>query len=233
VIAVSAEVAGHLEKDFKVAGQRIELVNNGIDAGRFCRRGDTGRNRVRRELGVGDSQVLIGSVGRLSDVKGHIYLVEAMKEVVSRYPQAQLLIVGEGKMKEEILALRSLLKLEKNIQLIPGLDDPREALAAMDIFVMPSLKEGLGLALMEAMASGLPVVASDVGGIKSLVSDGVNGLLVSPGKPALIAQALLRLIASPEERAKLGSRAVSDIINNYPLEQMAQKTERAYEQCLK
>ena len=230
VIAISQQVKEHLIADFKLDEFKISVVHNGIDTKNF---GDfSARDRLRKDLGVQDA-LLVGMIARLSDVKGHIYLIRAMPEVVKIFPTAKLLIIGEGKMKDALARETDRLGIKGNVLFIPRASNTRDLLSAMDIFVMPSLQEGLGLALMEAMAQGVAVVGSAVGGIKTLIQDRVNGLLVAPADSAALAQAVIRLCNDSALRRALGSRAREFIMANFSKEEMVDKTEIVYQQSLK
>jgi glycosyltransferase involved in cell wall biosynthesis len=225
IIAISLAVKEHLMKDFGVREEKIKLIYNGIDVDRFA----TKNQGPPLNINLGqDHGPVIGIVARLSDIKGHVYLIRAMKHVLDKIPKALLLIVGEGRMKEELVNLSQSLGIEKNILFIPKVYDTRKVLSLMDIFVMPSLKEGLGLGLMEAMAWGLAVVASDIGGIKDLVKDGHTGLLVKPRDPIGISNALLDLINNKQKACALGNSARNFIRQNFSLEKMVQETEELY-----
>lgn len=231
VIAISEEVKEHLVNDFKVDEQRLRVVNHGVDAEFFSSEGLGNSAGVREKFGIGAGPV-IGHIGRLSDVKGQRYLIQAMKRVLDRYPQAQLVIIGEGRMKQELVNLAQQLNIGANVFFIPRADDIREALSVMDVFVMPSIKEGLGLALMDALAAARAVVASDVGGIKTLIQQGRNGLLVPPGDERPLAEAIIGLLADPGKRNYLGNNGREFIKSNFSLEKMASETERVYLECV-
>jgi glycosyltransferase involved in cell wall biosynthesis len=231
VIAISEPVKEHLMKDFQVAAEKIRLIHSGIDVSKFRVQSAEQRAQKRKDLGLGAGPV-IGIIARLSDVKGHIYLIEAMPSVLNKIPQAQLLIVGEGKMKEELLALTKRLGIENNVYFIPRMEDTAGALSIMDVFVMSSLKEGLGLGLMEAMAAGLAVVGSAVGGIKSLIQDGYNGLLVEPANSKQLSCAILELLQDKTKAQSLGGQAGIFIRQNFSQEKMVLETEKAYLECL-
>jgi len=144
VIAISEEVKGHLIKDLRLPGNRVSVINNGIDIKEF---GDFSQREIlRKNLKVG-SLPLIGIVARLSDVKGHIYLIRAVHRVIKTFTPVKLIIVGEGKMKEQLVKEVADLGLKDEVIFIPEAKTS-QILSAMDIFVMPSLQEGLGLALM-------------------------------------------------------------------------------------
>ena len=204
IIAISEQVKEHLVKDFKVPERDIVVINNGIDIDRFKAVALKSKTKAKNNLGLSEGPV-IGIIARLSDVKGHKYLITAMRGVLEKYPEAQLLIVGTGKIQKDLAGLAESLGIGKNVFFIPEISDTIEALAAIDIFVMPSLQEGLGLALMEAMASGLTVIGSNVGGIKTLIQDGQNGLLVSPADSKELGEAILTLLSDPSKRADLGT----------------------------
>lgn len=228
VIAISQQVKEHLIFDFKLADEKIIVINNGIDLQSF---GDFSlREKTRKDLGV-DNVFLVGIIARLSDVKGHTYLLQAMQVVIKSFPAVKLLVVGEGKMKDALVKETDDLGIENNVLFLPKVEGTKNVLAAMDVFVMPSLQEGLGLALMEAMAQGLAVVGSAVGGIKTLIQDKVNGLLVEPADAAGLAEAILKLINDSQLRGNLGGNARKFIMDNFSKEKMVKNTEGVYNRC--
>lgn len=156
-----------------------------------------------------------------------------MKGVLAVYPGVQLLIAGDGRMKEELTRLVKSVGIQENTYFLPTVADTVEVLTAIDIFVMPSLKEGLGLSLMEAMACGLPVIGSEVGGIKSLIQQGVNGVLVQPAESAGLSCAILDLLKDTGKAASLGARARDFIAHNFSQERMVKETEEVYKECLR
>lgn len=231
IIAISQEVKEHLIEDFGIAPEKIEVINNGVDIEKFQSSGAMDPASIKNKLGLKSGPV-IGIVARLSDVKGHIYLIEAFKKVLADIADAQLLITGDGKIKEELAFLVKRLGIEKQVYFIPSVIDTREVLSVMDIFVMPSLAEGLGLGLMEAMAKGVAVIGSDVGGIKSLIKDNFNGLLASPRDIDGLRKAILELLNDSTKRDAFVENAKIFISQNFSLEQMVLKTERFYQGCL-
>ncbi|OGX44077.1 MAG: hypothetical protein A3G38_01420 [Omnitrophica WOR_2 bacterium RIFCSPLOWO2_12_FULL_51_8] len=248
VVAVSAQVKDHLVKDFRLNEADIRLIYHGIEVENFKSQVTshpstefipsvveglrTGKSQVREKFGLGEGPV-VGIVARLSAVKGHIYLIEAMQEVLKKIPAAQLMIVGTGRIQPELAGLAKRLGVEKNIFFIPAVADTAEALSVMDVFVMPSLQEGLGLGLMEAMASGAAVVGSDIGGIKALIQDGSTGRLVRPRDAAGLAQAITDLLNDARKRQSLGNNAREFIRRNFGFQAMVDETERLYAECLK
>ncbi|MDD2679412.1 MAG: glycosyltransferase family 4 protein [Candidatus Omnitrophica bacterium] len=231
IIAISGQVKEHLIRDFKVPEKDIAVINNGIDIDRFKAAALKPKTLMKKSLGLSEGPV-IGIIARLSDVKGHKYLITAMKEVLVEYPAAQLLMMGTGKMQEDLNGLAASLGISKSVFFIPEISDTVDALSAMDIFVMPSLQEGLGLALMEAMAAGLAVIGSNVGGIKTLIQDRQNGLLAKPADSEGLASAILNLLGDPSKREALGKQAQDFIQHNFSQDKMVMETEKEYLTCL-
>jgi len=231
VIAISQQVSEHLRDDFKVDEAKIRLVHNGIDLNRFSIQNSNTKLATKEKFGLNNAKV-VGIIARLSEVKGHIYLIEAMKKVLVKIPDAQLLIIGEGKEKKKLLDLIKRLDIEKNVFFVPSANDTIQAFLVMDVFVMPSLKEGLGLSLMEAMAYGLAVVGSNIGGIKTLIQNGENGLLVEPADSNALSRAILELLQDNFKAKALGEKARIFIHKNFSLEEMILKTEKVYLECL-
>ncbi len=229
IIAISQEVREHLIFDFKLDQRRISVINNGIDIKNF---GDfSQRNNMRRKLGINDEPI-VGIIARLSNVKGHIYLIRALDIVMKSFASVKLLIIGEGKTKMALTKEVDDLGIQGSVIFISETRGTKDVLSAMDIFVMPSLQEGLGLALMEAMAQGLAVVGSAVGGIRTLIQDKVNGLLVGPAQVEALAEAIITLLKDSQMRRNLGINARKFITEHFSKEDMVDRTEMIYKECL-
>jgi len=155
-----------------------------------------------------------------------------MKEILDRIPQAQLLIVGEGKIKKDLVQLTKKLKIEKKVFFVPSVSNTKIMLSIMDVFIMPSLQEGLGLSIMEAMAAGIPVVASDVGGISNLIEHDETGLLVKPKDTQGLAKAVLLLLEDKKMAKDISTNAREFIKNKFSLDLMVGKTEEVYRECV-
>ena len=230
-IAISRQVADHLVRDLGVHEKNIEVIYNGIDLARFSGAALAARQSFRQLLGLGEKP-LVGIIARLSDVKGHCYLIQAMPRVVRRFPEAKLLIIGEGKTESSLREQVRSLGIEQSVIFMPTAEDTAAALAAMDVFVLPSLQEGLGLSLMEAMASGLAVVGSAVGGIQDLLRQGENGLLVQRADADALATEIIGLLSDGEKRRRLGSAARKSMQEKFSQERMCLETERVYLKCV-
>jgi glycosyltransferase involved in cell wall biosynthesis len=231
VIAISEPVKEHLIEDFHIDQKNVFVIHNGIDTEKYQIQNQKSKIEIKKKLGLSDAPV-VGIVARLSDVKGHIYLIKAMKAVLKSMPQAQLLIVGDGKIKDELVNTVAVLGIQKGVFFIPSVRDTKDVLSAMDLFIMPSLKEGLGLAIMEAMASGLPVIGSNIGGIRSLIKNNINGILVEPADVNALSENILLLLDDFDKAGSLGRAAQIFIKENFSQEKMVLQTEDLYLECL-
>jgi len=231
-IAISKEVKEHLMKDFQIDERKISLIHNGLDLEQFVVPDEVTKEKKRKESQLNKKPV-IGIIARLSEVKGHDVLIKAMKKVVEKFPQSILLIIGEGKSKEALLKASQKLNLSEHVLFLPIVNKTAEMLCLFDLFVMPSLQEGLGLSVMEAQAMGLPVVASRVGGIPSLIEDGKTGFLVKPGDSEELAQAIIACLNDPLKAKNVGQNARRFIEQEFSAEQMVRETIQAYEAVLR
>jgi glycosyltransferase involved in cell wall biosynthesis/protein-tyrosine-phosphatase len=204
VIAVSSSMADTLRQ----SGYRrasVMHIHNGLDLEKV--KAMRSRQDVRRELGVSSRAFLIGTVGRLSAVKGHSDLLRAARLILQRERGARFLIVGGGPLRDELIALAAELGVDHACLFTGPRSDVCDLVGAMDLFVLPSLDEGIPMALLEAMALGRPVVASHVGGVPEVIRPGETGLLVPPRDVRALASACLDLAANREWADMLGTRA--------------------------
>jgi glycosyltransferase involved in cell wall biosynthesis len=184
------------------------------------------RAAARKRLRV--SGLVLGAVGRLEEQKGHAYLLAALPEVRRQVPELTLLLVGEGRRQAELSRQVRNLGLSETVRFLGTRRDLPEIFRALDIFVHPSLWEGLPLALLKAMGAGLPVVATRVSGALEAIEDGINGRLVAPGAPEALARAILELARQAEKRRRLGDAARSTVAERYSLEAMLKRLEELY-----
>lgn len=185
---------------------------------------------VRRELGLAEGEVLIVSVGNLYPVKGHAVLLEALVRLAERtdLPPWRMALAGRGRETEPLKRFAEEHGLGRRIHFLGHRADVPDILAAADVWVMPSLSEGLPLALLEAMFAGKAIVASAVGGIPEVIVSERDGLLVPPRDPAALAAALGRVIASPDVRAALGRAARERAASGFSVAHMTDDYERLY-----
>lgn len=230
VIAISESVKKHLLEDFDVKEDRIRLIYHGIDLNNL--QPINHKSQIREKLGLKRERT-IGIIARLSEVKGQRELIYAFKLVREEYPHIQLLIVGEGKIKPQLLDLVSELKIKEDVLFLPPTSDTSEILGAFDVFCSPSLKEGLGLSLMEAMGYGIPAIASKTGGITDLIKDGETGLLVEIQDIKGLALAILRLLRDRRLAEDIRRNAKEFIRENFSSEKMVTQTIEVYKECLR
>jgi glycosyltransferase involved in cell wall biosynthesis len=232
VIAISEAVYNHLARDFHVDEGRAILIKSGIDVGAYAPAGEETKRQLRRKYNLGEGPV-IGNIARLSDVKGHDVLIAAMPEVVSRIPSAKLLIAGDGKMEKMLKEMVQTLKLEDHVLFASIVHKTADLLPAMDVFVMPSRQEGLGLSIMEAQAAGLPVIASNVGGIPSLIEHGKTGVLVDPESPSALARAIIDLCGDEKRLRDMGGAGRESALRHYGADRMVEETLNLYSSLAK
>lgn len=231
VAAISAGVAQALERA-GVAPERVTVIPSGVDCERFRPPSEAERAASRTALGIGADEVALGTVGMLEPRKGHRVLLDALAALVSGSSAFRCFIAGSGSEREALAARIRELGLTGTVSLTGSVEDPRQLLSALDVFVFPSLKEGLGVALMEAMACGLAVVASQTGGIGELVEHRQSGLLVAPGNAAELARALVGLMAAPALRREMGTAARARIVEAFSMAAMAARTLELYQACI-
>ena len=222
--AVSDAVALRLLQS-GVPAEKIRIIANGIDVGAFE------RGKALPSVSVSGGKV-VGVVARLDLQKGFEYLLRAIHELCTTFHALKVMIVGEGPDRQEIEDLVQEYGLQSNVVLAGQQSDMPGVYAAMDIFVLPSLDEGLPMTVLEAMAAGRPVVATRVGAIPGVIKDGENGLLVDPRDTAGLRDAIARLLSDPDLCRRIGDKAHEWVRRNYTSEEMALKYRQMYEAIL-
>jgi len=225
VIAISEGVRAALVR-VGVRTERIRVVPSGIDAARLAAPPHA-RAAVRREWGLGDEDVAVVVVGALEARKGHAVLLGAAAALAPAAPRLRYVFCGEGRQAEALA--RAAAALDGAVEMVGFRRDVAACLAAADVVALPSLQEGLGVAALEAMAAGRPVVASRVGGLAEAVVHEETGLLVPPGDPTALATALVRLARDPGLRARLGAAGRARVLARYTAARMAEGTLACYE----
>jgi len=225
VIAISEGVRTALIR-VGVRAERIRVVPSGIDA-RALAAPPAARAAVRREWGLGDDEVAVVALGALEVRKGHAVLLAAAAGLASAAPRLRYVFCGEGRQAKALAGAAA--ALDGAARLVGFRRDVAACLAAADIVALPSLQEGLGVAALEAMAAGRPVVASRVGGLAEAVVHEETGLLVPPGDPTALAAALARLARDPDLRARLGAAGHARVLARYTATRMAEGTLACYE----
>lgn len=201
MVAVSQQSRVVLSRQLLLRPDRIEVVPNGVTP-----RKGTG-SAVRRELGLQDDQLLLLAVGSLYPVKGHVHLIEALSLIGSNDNRVRVAIAGQGGEESRLRALADDLGVASAVHFLGFRSDVPELLDAADVFVMPSLSEGMPMAMIEAMLASLPIVSTNVGGIPELLTSPDMGVLVDPSDPKGLAEAIRTLVDDPEEMQRLGRAA--------------------------
>lgn len=217
IIAVSRSVKNYTIKKYQTPAEKISVIYNGIDISRFSFESVDFNNKI-----------IFGTVGRLTKQKGHKYLISAFKKVSQKLPEAELWIVGEGELRDDLTKQIAKLNLTEKVKLLGTRKNIPAMLNEFDIFVMPSVWEGLGIVVLEAMASGLPIIASDVDGLSELVKDNQNGLLFESKNIEQLSQKMTELVQN-ETLADKFSRAGREMVeNNFDLKKVVREYEEVY-----
>lgn len=224
-VTVSYNLRRWLLETVRLPEAKIVTIHNGVDTQRFT---DQDREAGRRALGVCDGQLVVGTVGRLDPVKDQAGLLNAFAQVRAEVPDTLLILVGEGPCRGELEALATTLGLHPSIRLLGERSDVPLLLKGLDLFVLPSIAEGISNTILEAMATGLPVVATRVGGNPELVEDGITGALIPPRDPETLAKTLIGYLQDPHLRAVQGRAARKRAVDQFDLGRMAEAYQELY-----
>jgi glycosyltransferase involved in cell wall biosynthesis len=229
---VSEDIAEGVVAAGVVSPAKVVVVPNGIETGRFARLHDA--NEVRRSLGIPESAPVVGTVGNLREVKRQDVLIRGFARLggVQGRGMPHLLIVGDGELRGDLLALAKNLGIANRVHFVGRQTKPEQFLHAMDVFALTSRSEGMPLAVLEAWAAGLPVVASAVGGLPALIEEGVNGKLIPSGDDAVLAERLAELLVAPAAAREMGRRGQERVRARYDVSAMAAEYERHYFELL-
>lgn len=230
VVGVGQSVRQALIDNEGFPPERVDVVYNGISLAAKTSSGD--RQGVRAELGLEDDTPLILQVARLDYLKDHATAVRAMAEVVRQYPQARLVLVGEGPERKAIEDLIASMGLRDRVQLLGLRLDVSRLLAGADLFLLSSISEGIPLTIIEAMAAGLPVVATRVGGVPEVVEDGRTGLLAPAGDPVALGAGILKLLTAPARRREMALRGQDRALHEFSEPNMIAAYEKLYRRML-
>lgn len=222
-------VSGSIRDDLMAAGipqGRLTVVHSGIDLSRY--RGVEGAAAFRKEIGIAASDLLVGCVAALAPQKGQRLLIAALAALADEFPGLHLALVGEGPLTGELLAEARGLGLGDRVHLTGFRDDVPAITAAFDVAVLPSLAgEGSPAAVKEAMACGVPVIATDIGGVTEILDDGVQGLVIPSGDGAALEDSLRRSLRDPEMRRRF-AEAGRLRAREFSMDRMIERTERVY-----
>jgi L-malate glycosyltransferase len=227
LISVSQDLKHFLlSKNFQKS--KIAVVRNSIDIKKIPSVENS--IEVKTKLQIRDDVSVIGTIGRLVTVKGHKYLLEAARDIISKNNRVVFVFVGSGPLLDELKEFTASLGIEDYVRFTGFSDDPFPLLNIFDIFVLTSLYEGIPMALLEAMSMGKPIISTCVGGIPEIIKDGHNGLLVPPRDPKELSDACLKLLNEPQLSVTLASNAKNDSEQLHSLRNSVSETITLYKE---
>lgn len=225
-IAVSKETYDRHLRERKISTERMTVIHNGIgiEENQSCN-----SELVKRDLGVKDNDFIVGIVGRIDDNKGHIYFIRAAQSILKSRKDVHFLIVGNGPMENELKAFCRENDLEEHIHFLGFQDNILAYLSLMDILVIASSSEGIPYTLLESMAKGIPVIATNVGGIPEVIQNGVSGLLVPPRDSGAMGACIMTLLYDEPLRKRLSGKGLEILNRHFSQESMVQSTLKFYQ----
>jgi glycosyltransferase involved in cell wall biosynthesis len=222
IITVSEAVRDELLQRTKLKPEWVSVIPSGVDL----------PNELPRPIFEPHRSPVIGTAGPLEAVKGFPYFLGAAQRVVASDVPAEFLVAGAGPEEANLRRLARELEIADRVTFVPNVLDLTASLTAMDIFCLPSLRQGLGTLMLEAMALGRPVIASDVGGVDSVVHDNETGLLVPPSNSEVLSQRMLELLRDPFRARRLADAARDKVRSTFSVARMAQQTADVYRSVL-
>jgi len=210
-----------------IAPNKIEVVYNGLNFDRL-KQIDLQVKKLREEFNISDDIFLVGSVGRLVDIKGYEYLISAARALLEKCNYIKFILVGDGAQKEYLEKLVAENGLKDHIIFAGFRKNVPELLSSFDLFVLPSLSEGLPTVILEAMWAGVPVIATDIGGIPEIVTDGETGFLVKPKDPDALIEKMILYLRDRALRRQISYRAKEFVVKNFSVEQKVLRLNQIY-----
>jgi sugar transferase (PEP-CTERM/EpsH1 system associated) len=207
---------------------RVITIRNGIDYSRYAKKDPSISTAKRVEIGAKERDVVIGVVARLSPEKDHHTLIEAFARVVGGRPESRLVVVGDGELMPSLRERCAALGIERSVIFLGSRTDVPDLLATFDVFAISSREEGLGITILEAMAAGVPVIATSVGGIPEIIEHGVAGITVPPGDPSVFADAIEWVLSHKAAAEEMAAKARDRIRDGFGIDRMIEAYEDLY-----
>jgi glycosyltransferase involved in cell wall biosynthesis len=207
---------------------KLAVIRNGLDLGDLASQRAALRRHLLDELHLPDDVLLIGMIANLRPVKGHADLLDAAEHVVNEFPNAHFVLIGEGALRSALEQQARELRIARHIHFLGKRENAARYNAAFDLAVLASLHEGLPNAVLEAMAANTAVVATAVGGVKEIVTDGETGYTALPANPANLAARIAQALAHDDERQRLAANGRAFVQQHFGMQQMVEKTEALY-----
>lgn len=221
-IAVSGAVKDYMVNKNITRPGKVVVIYNGVEEA-----------KEKANVFENEKEIKIVTVGTLNRQKGMQYLIKALPKVIKEFPDVKLEIVGDGGYKKDLQSQVKHLKLKDHVKFVGFLPDVEKYLAKFDIYVQPSLSESFGLAIVQAMGAGLPVIATNTGGIPEIITDGITGLLVESKDSKAISEALIELLRDPKKAREMGKVAREEVKLKFNLQDMIDELEVTYEETAK
>jgi glycosyltransferase involved in cell wall biosynthesis len=229
VVAVSNGTKESLISREKIPDKKIRVIRYGVDLDRFQRKPSDG---IKKDLGLRGVFPVLGVVARLDYIKGHTFLIQGIGEIIKKYPRLKCVLVGEGDYRSTIERQIRELGLTEHFELLGLRSDVSELLSALDIFILPSISEGLPNVILEAMACSVPVIASRVGGIPEVIEHRENSLLVPPQNSRALSEAILTLTDDNGLRTQIGENARKRVETHFSLNLQIRQFKTLYQRNL-
>jgi len=217
---------------FKITGaDRIVLIRQGLELDRYMQ-ANIDKDKIKKELNIQPHENVLGMIGRLEPVKGPLYFVEAAKDIIEEFPETKFLIVGEGILRKRLERRIEILGLKEKFIFTGWREDMPEIISVLDLLIFPSLNEAVGMVLIEAQACGVPVVATEVGGIPEIVNNNRTGILVPAGDSKELARAVNCLLGDKQKRSQLSKEAQDWIKDKFKVQEMIDKLSELYKELI-
>lgn len=229
IVAVSQSLADEMIRQ-GISSAKIDVIDNGINLDRIANK--RMGIEARKGFGLNGTHKIFGTVASLTLEKGHVYLLEAARHVIDKYPECRFVIVGDGPQRQSLEETTAHLGLNGKVTFTGSRSDIPEILSLLDVFVLPSLKEGLPMALLEAMAAKVPVIATNVGAVPKLIEDGVSGILIPPKDSQAISNAIMEVLSDEQRALNMAQKGFERVRDNYSSATMAQKYLALYNDLL-
>lgn len=226
VVGVSENTSENLIKYLKINRKKIKTIYNGIESSIYCSKINIAQ--IKNELSIEDDEPIIGNVGRLVKEKGIVYLLKAIKKLISNFPKLKLIIVGDGDLREELEIMAFKLEINKHVKFLGNRYDVPNLFQIFDIFVLSSISEGMPMVLLEAMASKCPIVATNVGGVPMLIRNNINGSLVVSHDSDSLSTEIIRVLSDKKLRNQYVSNGMDLIREKFDMNIMVKKYEALY-----
>lgn len=229
MICISDSILQYCKEKNWLKNLKFSLIHSAVDYSLFE---NAKSSDIREKYNLTDN-ILIGVIARLRDEKGHIYLINAIPQIINNFPKVRFLFIGDGSLKESLMKRVKDLNVEQYVIFTGFRKDVPSILKSIDIFVLPSVSEGLGTAILEAGAAGTPILATNVGGIPDIIDDNETGFLVPPKNSELLKDKLIYLLNNPERLKITSEKLKQKIKSEFSPENLVSKTEQFYFELLK